>query len=278
LPLHTGGLWKTEDGGDTWTNLPLAESSVTQLVETAAPTPASFANGSFREPRSRTDVAAARTVVLSCDAGSAGFPSDDSRRSRSKIVGVSTDSATPTALLLAWGRGDTTALNRLVPLVHDELHRIARRYMAGERPGHTLQTSALVNEAYLRLIDITQVKWQNRTHFLAMAAKTMRRILVDSARARNNRRRGGDIVKVTLDDAVAVASDRRQDLVALDEALEKLQPLHPRQASVVELRFFGGLTLEETAAALDVSTDTVKRDFRFAKLWLLRELRESPPA
>jgi RNA polymerase sigma factor (TIGR02999 family) len=160
-------------------------------------------------------------------------------------------------------------------MVHDELHRLARRYMAGERTGHTLQTSALVNEAYLRLIDITQVRWQNRTHFFAMAARTMRRILVDSARARGNQRRGGAVAKISLDDAIVIAPDRQRDLVALDEALGHLQTVHPRQAEVVELRFFGGLTLEETATALDVSVDTVKRDWRFAKLWLLRELKES---
>jgi len=150
--------------------------------------------------------------------------------------------------------------------------------MAGERAGHTLQTSALVNEAYLRLIDITQVHWQNRAHFFAMAARTMRRILVDSARARGNQRRGGDVVKVALDDALVVGTDRRDDLVALDEALERLGAVYPRQAQVVELRYFGGLTLEETAAALDISTDTVKRDWRFAKLWLLRELSGGPSA
>ena len=163
----------------------------------------------------------------------------------------------------------------MVRLVHDELHRLAHRYMAGERTGHTLQTSALVNEAYLRLIDVTQVHWQNRTHFFAMAARTMRRILVDSARARDNQRRGGDVVKISLDDALVAASDRQEDLIALDEALARLQAVHPRQAEVVELRFFGGLTLEETSSALDVSVDTVKRDWRFAKLWLLRELRQS---
>jgi RNA polymerase sigma factor (TIGR02999 family) len=189
-----------------------------------------------------------------------------------KICGISNDLSTPTALLLAWGRGDKGAFDRLVPLVHDELHRLAHHYMAGERAGHTLQTSALVNEAYVRLIDINQVRWQNRTHFLAMAARTMRRILVDAARARGNQRRGGDVAKVSLDDAVVVAPDRRQDLVALDEALDRLQAVHPRQAEVVELRFFGGLTLEETASALAVSVDTVKRDWRFAKLWLLRAL------
>lgn len=187
-----------------------------------------------------------------------------------------TDASTPTALLLAWGHGDRTAFDRLIPLVHAELHRLAHRYMAGEHGGHTLQTSALVNEAYLRLVDITQVQWQNRAHFFAMAARTMRRVLVDSARARRNQRRGGDVVKVSLDDALVAAFDRRQDLVALDEALDRLQAVHPRQAEVVELRFFGGLTLEETGTALDISTDTVKRDFRFAKLWLLRELRRNP--
>jgi RNA polymerase sigma factor (TIGR02999 family) len=179
---------------------------------------------------------------------------------------------------VAWGHGDKSAFDRLIPLVHTELHRLARRYMAGERAGHTLQTSALVNEAYLRLIDITQVHWQNRAHYFAMAARTMRRILVDSARARGNQRRGGDVVKVALDDALVVGTDRRDDLVALDEALERLGAVYPRQAQVVELRYFGGLTLEETAAALDISTDTVKRDWRFAKLWLLRELSGGPSA
>ena len=179
---------------------------------------------------------------------------------------------------MAWGHGDKSAFDRLIPLVHTELHRLARRCMAGERAGHTLQTSALVNEAYLRLIDITQVHWQNRAHFFAMAARTMRRILVDSARARGNQRRGGDVVKVALDDALVVGTDRRDDLVALDEALERLGAVYPRQAQVVELRYFGGLTLEETAAALDISTDTVKRDWRFAKLWLLRELSGGPSA
>jgi len=149
--------------------------------------------------------------------------------------------------------------------------------MAGERTGHTLQTSALVNEAYLRLIDITQVRWQNRTHFFAMAARTMRRILVDSARARNNQRRGGDVVKVSLDEALVVARDPSLDLVAVDDALGRLAKVHPRQAEIVELRFFGGLTLEETATALAVSVDTVKRDWRFAKLWLLHDLRPTRP-
>jgi len=164
---------------------------------------------------------------------------------------------------VAWGQGDRSAVDRLLPLVHDELHRLAHRYMAGERAGHTLQTSALVNEAYLRLIDVNQVQRQNRTHFFAMAARTMRRVLVDSARARGNQRRGGDIVKVSLDKAAIVAPSPRQNLIAIDDALARFQTVHPRPAEVVELRFFGGLTLEETAAALSVSVDTVKRDWRF---------------
>jgi RNA polymerase sigma-70 factor, ECF subfamily len=191
---------------------------------------------------------------------------------RVKIRGISSDPSTPTALLLAWGRGDEAAFDRLVPLVHEELRRLARRYMTGERPSHTLQTSALVNQAYLRLIDIRQVRWQNRAHFFAMAATTMRRILVDAARARSNQRRGGGVVKLSIDAAAAVAADQHEDLAAIDEALTRLKAVHPRPTEVVELRLFGGLTLEETASALDVSVDTVKRDWRFAKLWLLRDL------
>jgi RNA polymerase sigma factor (TIGR02999 family) len=145
--------------------------------------------------------------------------------------------------------------------------------MAGERGDHVLQTTALVNEAYLRLIDISQVQWQNRNHFFAMAARTMRRILVDAARAEGSQRRGGHAARVSLEDAVVVAPGRREDLVALDEALERLHAVHQRQANIVELRYFGGLTLEETASALDVSIDTVKRDWRFARAWLFRELR-----
>jgi len=180
---------------------------------------------------------------------------------------------TPTELLLAWGRGEADAFDRLVPLVNRELHRIARGYMAHERPGHTLQATALVNEAYLRLIDVKRVQWQSRAHFFAMAGRVMRRILVDFARARGNVKRGGDIPKLSLDDELAVSSEPDSDLVALDEAMQRLEARHPRQGQVVELRFFGGLTTEEAAEALHVSTDTVKRDWRFAKLWLLRELR-----
>jgi RNA polymerase sigma factor (TIGR02999 family) len=159
-----------------------------------------------------------------------------------------------------------------VPLVHDELRRLARRYLARERPDHTLQATALVNEAYLRLIEVKFVRWQNRTHFFAMAARMMRRILVDSARARQNEKRGGCITKVSLDLALVVSKDAGQDLVALDDALTALETIHPRKGQVVEMRFFGGLSREEAAEALHVSVDTVKRDWRFAKLWLLREM------
>ena len=177
----------------------------------------------------------------------------------------------PTELLLAWGRGEETALERLMPLVHGELHRLARLYMARERPDHTLQPTALVNEAYLRLIEISRVQWQNRAHFLAMAARAMRRILVDVARAHRNQKRGRGFERVALDDTIVV-TDRPIEVVALDEALDRLSAISPRQSEVVELHFFGGLTLEEVAEVLQLSRDTVKRDWRFAKLWLLREL------
>jgi RNA polymerase sigma factor (TIGR02999 family) len=178
---------------------------------------------------------------------------------------------------MAWGHGDTRAFDQLVPLVHDELRRLARRYMTGERPGHTLQATALVNEAYLRLIEVKRVQWQNRTHFFAIAARVMRRVLVDSARARGNNKRGGSVQKMSLDEGLLVTLQPGRDLVALDEALQALEALHPRKSQVVELRFFGGLSLEETAEALLVSSDTVKRDWRFAKLWLLRELSGQRP-
>jgi RNA polymerase sigma factor (TIGR02999 family) len=163
-------------------------------------------------------------------------------------------------------------------MVHAELRRIARRHMRHERAGHSLQATALVNEAYLRLIDIKHVQWQNRAHFFAMSARVMRRILVDSARARGNDKRGGGVAKVSFDEAVLVSEEPGQDLVALDQALQALEAVHQRKSQVVELRFFGGLSLEETAQALHVSVDTVKRDFRFAKLWLLRELRGERPS
>ena len=165
------------------------------------------------------------------------------------------------------------ALSRLVPVVERELHRIAQRCMAGERVGHTLQATALVNEAYLRLIDVQHVDWQDRAHFLAMVARLMRRILVDSARAKGYKKRGGGAVKVTLHEGLLVAGDDAEpELVALDEALAALAKMDERRSQVIELRFFGGLTVEETAVALRVSPDTVMRDSRLAKAWLAREL------
>ena len=178
----------------------------------------------------------------------------------------------PTELLRKWGEGEAGAFDELVPLVHAELRRLARRYRAGERHDHTLQASALVNEAYLRLIDLKHIRWQDRTHFLAMSARIMRRILVDAARARRNDKRGGRAPRVTLDEALLPGVPVHRDLVALDDALEALTATHPRKGQVVELRYFGGLSLEECAGTLRVSVDTVKRDWRFAKLWLLREL------
>ena len=159
-----------------------------------------------------------------------------------------------------------------MPLLEGELHRIARRFMAGERAGHSLQATALVNEAYLRLIDVSQIDWQNRAHFLAMAARLMRRILVDSARARRNQKRGGDAVRITLDPDLIPASHTSPDLIALDDALTALAQLDSRRSQVIELRFFGGLTVEETAVVLKVAPDTVMRDARLAKAWLAREL------
>jgi RNA polymerase sigma factor (TIGR02999 family) len=178
----------------------------------------------------------------------------------------------PTELLRAWGRGEASALDRLVPLVHDELRQLARRYMRRERADHTLQTTALVNEAYLRMIGAGQVDWQGRAHFFAIAARVMRRILVDSARRRRAPQRGGAVSHMPLDEALIPATARQPDLVALDDALQKLESKYPRKSRVVELRYFGGMKLEEAAAVLGVSRDTVKRDWRFAKMWLLREL------
>jgi RNA polymerase sigma factor (TIGR02999 family) len=177
-----------------------------------------------------------------------------------------------TQLLVAWNQGDAAALEQLTPFVHRELHRLAKRYMAGERPGHLLQTTALVNEAYLRLIDWRNVEWQNRAHFFGLAAQIMRRILVDFARARDREKRGGDALQVSLSEAAEVALERSADLVALDDALQALEKLDPRQARVVELRFFAGLSNEETAEALKVSVGTVRRDWSLAEAWLFREL------
>ena len=180
-----------------------------------------------------------------------------------------------TALLLSWGRGDEAALQQLIPLVHRELHQIARRCLKGERPGHPLQPTALVNEAYLRLVDVRRVSWQDRTHFLAMSARLMRRVLVDFARSRQYQKRGGGVMNVSLDEAHGVSTARGQDLVALDEALTSLSVIDERKARVIEMRFFGGLTVEETADVLDVSRETVLRDWRLARAWLMQELLKS---
>jgi RNA polymerase sigma factor (TIGR02999 family) len=177
-----------------------------------------------------------------------------------------------TELLRAWNDGDQDALAQLIPLVEAELRRVARAYMARERGEHTLQPTALVNEAFLRLTDAQRVRWQDRAHFLGIAARLMRRVLVDHARARGSRKRGGAVANVSLDDAVVVAPEPAVDLVALDRALEALAVVDARKGRVIELRFFGGLSVEETAEVLHVSTDTVKRDWRMAKLWLLHEL------
>ena len=182
-----------------------------------------------------------------------------------------------TEMLLAWSNGDKSALERLIPVVHNELHRLAHRYMNRERPGHMLQTTALVNEAYLRLIDTSHVRWQNRAHFFAVSAQLMRRILVDFARSRNYLKRGGNAVQVSLDEALAISPEQDADLVALDQALDALAAIDERKTRVVELRFFGGLSIEETAEVLKVSPDTVMRDWRLAKVWLLRELNSEKP-
>jgi RNA polymerase sigma factor (TIGR02999 family) len=177
-----------------------------------------------------------------------------------------------TGLLKAWTGGDQAALERLTGHVYDELRRIARHYMRNERAGNTLQTTALVNEVYLRLVDVKNVDWQQRAQFFAIAAQMMRRILVDAARARGSEKRGGRAIKVDVDEAPVPSPERDSSLVALDEALEAFSKLAPRQTKVVELRYFGGLSEEETAEVLKISTRTVRRDWDFAKSWLMREL------
>jgi RNA polymerase sigma factor (TIGR02999 family) len=174
-------------------------------------------------------------------------------------------------LLRAWSDGDQRALDELTPIVYDELRRLARRYMKRERAGHSLQTTALVNEAYLRLVDYKRMHWQNRAHFLAVAAQAMRRILVDHAR-RRNLKRGAGAEHVSLDDAGVMCADRSNDFVSLDDALNALAELAPRKAKVIELRFFGGLSVDETAEVLHVSSITVMREWKSAKAWLYREL------
>jgi RNA polymerase sigma-70 factor (ECF subfamily) len=173
--------------------------------------------------------------------------------------------------LRAWSDGDQSALDRLTPVVYEELRHLAHHYMQRERPGHTLQTTALVNEAYMRLVDYRRMKWQDRAHFFAVAAQVMRRILVDHARSQNVKR-GGGVQHVALDDVAVVSSDRTGDLVALDDAMNALARLDPRKMQIIEMRFFGGLSVEETAEVLHVSPATVRRDWSIAKFWLYREL------
>jgi len=177
-----------------------------------------------------------------------------------------------TRLLQAWRSGDEAALDQLMPLVYGELHRLARRYMASEQTGHPLQTTALVHEVYLRLVDAHAIDWQNRAHFLAICARLMRRILIDFARSRNFQKRGPGFAHIQLEEAATVSAVVGAELLAVDEALKRLAAVDIRKSEVVEMRFFGGLTVEETAAALQVSPETVMRDWKLAKAWLLREL------
>ncbi len=182
-----------------------------------------------------------------------------------------------TQLLLAWSEGDKAALDQLMPLVYDELRRLAKQHMRRERAGHTMQTTALIHEAYLRLIDAGQARLENRRHFFAAASRLMRQALVDLARERGSHKRGGAACRVSLDEAMVVSEQRDEGLLALDEALAALAEMDARKSQVVELRFFGGLSVEETAEALDVSVETVHRDWRLARSWLLRKLRGGKP-
>jgi RNA polymerase sigma-70 factor, ECF subfamily len=175
-------------------------------------------------------------------------------------------------LLTAWSNGDQAALDKLVPLVYEELHRLAHRYISRESPGNTLQTTGLAHEAYLRLVDVKSVRWQDRAHFFAVAARMMRRILVDLARARQNLKRGGGARQVSLDNVSVASPERDENMLALDEALQRLAALNPRQSQIVELRYFGGLTDEEVGQVVKVSPRTVRSDWRLAKIWLYREL------
>lgn len=185
----------------------------------------------------------------------------------------STPSGQITVLLKAWSGGDPAARDRLAPLISNELRRMARHYMRGERDGHTLQATALVNEAWIRLVDAAAVNWQDRAHFFAVSAQMMRRILVDSARARRSGKRGGPGVRVNLDDVPELGSSKDREMVALDDALNTLAEIDPRKAKVIELRFFGGLSVEETAEVLKISAQTVMRDWKLSKSWLQREMK-----
>ena len=180
-----------------------------------------------------------------------------------------------TQLLADWSRGDQTALDKLLPLVHEELRRLAHHYMSRESPGHTLQTTALVNEAYVRLVDQKEFQWQNRAHFFAVAAQVMRHILIDHARARSRAKRGGKAQRVPLEEAIVMSPERASELLALDEALSELEKVDARRSKVVELRYFGGLSIEETAEVLKVNPTTVNRDWRWAKAWLYKAVTSS---
>ena len=180
-----------------------------------------------------------------------------------------------TDLLLDWGNGDKAALDRVIPLVYQELRRVARRQMRRERPSDTLQTTALINEAYLRLVDYARVRPRDRAHFFAIAAQAMRRILIERARSRRSAKRGSGAQNVSLDEAADLSNQRAADLVSLDEALTNLAAIDPRKAEIVELKYFGGLTIEETAEVLNVSTPTVERDWQMAKIWLRREISKT---
>ena len=179
-----------------------------------------------------------------------------------------------TQLLKAWTTGDEQALEKLTPLVYEQLHRVARHYMAGQRSGNILQTTALVNEVYLQLVDCGQMNWQDRAHFFAMSATLMRRVLIDFARSHGSQKRGGAALHISLDEAPSVGTEPDPNLLALDDALKALSAIDERGSKVVELRFFGGLSIKETAEVLKVSPETVQRDWRLAKIWLLRELTE----
>ena len=185
-----------------------------------------------------------------------------------------TSSQNVTKLLVAWGKGDQQAFNALMPAVQKELHRIAAHYMAAERPGHDLQATALINEAYVRLVDWKDVQWADRAHFFGMAANMMRRVLVDYARNRDRVKRGGEAVQVSFTEAANVPAPRSSDVLALDAVLQQLEVIDPRKSRIVEMRFFAGLSLEETAEALNVSLATVNRDWSFARSWLARELKK----
>jgi RNA polymerase sigma-70 factor (ECF subfamily) len=177
-----------------------------------------------------------------------------------------------TQLLVDWGNGNQAALDRLMPLVYTELRQLAHRYMRRERPGHTMQTTALIHEAYLRLVDQNQVRWQHQAHFFGIAARLMRQILIEHARSHTRAKRGGGVGTISLDEAAVVSQMRAMELLALDDALERLAAIDPRKSRVVELRFFGGLSVEEAAQVLNIAPNTVLRDWRMAKAWLRREI------